>query len=168
MLDVLESNDDEKAIKTSNHQGDQLKSETMASLNQIRKFRLSQKSPHMRKHAHSMNDLRFRFKDAEVETRDNERTYQDASARSMPRKNSFNDDRNESGRLRKLFNRMKSQAAQNLQQEMELESDYSSDDTENDDASKHNIEYSADSAQKSRELYARYVMLSSFMLHFCL
>lgn len=143
----------------------------MASLHQIRKFRL-QKTPHMRKHAHSMNDLRFRFKDPEVEVLDNEKvtTYQDATVdfQSTPKRNSCGNDKNESGRLRKLFNRMKT--SQNLQKEIELESDYSSDDAESDNANEHNFEYySADSAQKSRELHARYVMsIVFFVLHVCL
>lgn len=124
-----------------------------------------------------MNDLRFRFKDLEVEAYDNEKVamYQDALVdfKSTPKRNSFSDDKNEreSGRLRKLFNRMKSRTSQNLKREMELESDYSSDDADNENANEHNIEhYSADNAQKSRELYARYVMcrlFSSYCISAC-
>ncbi|XP_032689648.1 myosin-11 isoform X2 [Odontomachus brunneus] len=163
LLDTLESNDDEKVSKTYNvnHSRNQLKSETMASLHQIRKFRL-QKTPHMHKHAHSMSDLRSRFKDPEIEVLDNEKVtmYQDAAVdfQSMPKRNSCSNDKNESSRLRKLFNRMKSQTSQNLQKEIELESDYSSDNAESDNANEHNIEYySTDSAQKSRELHARLI-----------
>lgn len=131
----------------------------MASLQQIQKFRL-QKSPHMRKHAHSMNDLRFRFKVPEVEAYDNEKTYQDASVdfKSMPQRNNISNDKNESGRLRKLFSRMKRRTSQNLQKEIEIEPDYSSNDEENENVNEYNIEYYfAGNAQKSRELYARYV-----------
>ncbi|XP_014467514.1 PREDICTED: uncharacterized protein LOC106740714 isoform X2 [Dinoponera quadriceps] len=165
LLDTLESNDDEKATeaKNVNRAGDRLKSETMASLHQIRKFRL-QKSPHMRKHAHSMSDLRLRFKDPESETHGrNEKItmYQDASVdlKSTPGRNSLGNDKNESGGLRKLFNKMKSRASRNLQREMELESDYlSDDDTEDENADERDIEYySVDSAKKSRELYARLI-----------
>lgn len=150
----MESNDDEKVNRTTNdtnhHSVDRLKSETMASLQQIRKFRL-QRSPHMRKNAHSLDDLRFRSKDPEMKAH-NEKITKDY--KEMLEKNDLTNDKNESGKLRKLFSKIKNQ------KELNIEFDHSSDDEENDST----IEYDmksyvthTDTAQRSRELYARYI-----------
>lgn len=156
-----EFNDDENVTRGNtinyNRSTDQLKSETMTSLQQIRKFRL-QKSPHMRKNTRSMDDLRLRFKDTEaLKAHEDERIalYRNASEdlKSVAERDSPNDDIAESGKLRKLFSRMKNQK---LQEEMKDEFDYSSDGGESENASEHGVEfYSTDNAQKSRELYAR-------------
>lgn len=124
-----------------------LKSETMASLQQIRKFRL-QRSSHMRKNAHSMDDLRFRAKDPES------RAHDEKVKIEMLERNDLSDDKNESGKLRKLFSKIKNQ---NLQKELDTEFDQSSDDEENDNINYHMKSYVTDGAQKSRELYARYM-----------
>ncbi|XP_050445178.1 centrosomal protein of 128 kDa isoform X2 [Cataglyphis hispanica] len=151
LLDPLESNEDEKIIQmtnNTNHSVDRLKSETMASLQQIRKFRL-QRSPHMRKNAHSMDDLRFRSKDPEMR-RHNEKITTDYKER-----NDSNNDKNESGKLRKLFSKVKNQ---NLQKELNIEFDHSSDDEENDSINEYHMKsYVTDTSQKSRELYARLI-----------
>lgn len=127
---------------------DRLKSETMASLQQIRKFRL-QRSPHMRKNAHSMDDLRFRSKDPEM------RAHNEKITTDYKERNDSNNDKNESGKLRKLFSKVKNQ---NLQKELNIEFDNSSDDGENDSINEYHMKsYVTDTAQKSRELYARYI-----------
>ncbi|KAM0728447.1 Lebercilin [Formica fusca] len=154
LLDALESNEDEKVIQVTNntnHSVDRLKSETMASLQQIRKFRL-QKSPHMRKNAHSMDDLRFRSNDPEMRAH-NEKTTMDY--KEMLERNDPNNDKNESGKLRKLFSKVKNQ---NLRKELNIEFDHSSDDGENDNTNKYHMKsYVTDTAQKSRELYKRLI-----------
>lgn len=164
-----ESNDDEKVTHASTIHDcsmDQLKSETMASLQQIRKFRL-QRSSHMHKNTHSMDDLRLRFKDIETKAHDDERIalYQNTLVDVKADRDSSNNDARESGKLRKLFSRMKSQNSQKLQEER-TEFVYSSDDGESENASEHRIEYyPADTAQKSRELYARY---NTYMVKMCI
>jgi len=80
----------------------QLKSETMASLQQIRKFRL-QRSSNMRKNAYSMDDIRFRSKDVETKTNNNKQVT--SPCKVMLEKGDLN--KNESGRLRKLFSKIK-------------------------------------------------------------
>ncbi|GAB1866144.1 Trafficking protein particle complex subunit 3 [Camponotus japonicus] len=151
LLDTLESNDDEKGNRTTNDTNDsvdQLKSETMASLQQIRKFRL-QGSSHMRKNAHSMDDLRFRSKDPEMKIY-NEKISKDY--KEMLGKNDLTNDKNESGKLRKLFSKIKKQ------KEANIEFDHSSDDGENDSTIEYDMKsYVTDTAQKSRELYARLI-----------
>lgn len=164
-LDTLESNDDEIAIRANNvnhgNSIDQLKSETMSSLQQIRKFRLQRS--HMRKNAHSMDDLRIRFKDTEVKhVNEKDILYQNTSVdfKAALQRNSPNNDESGSGKLRKLFSRMKEENSQKLQKGVNLpiESDYTSDDGESENASEHRIEcYPTDTAQKSRELYARLI-----------
>lgn len=150
-MDTLESNVDEKVNRTINDTNDsvnQLKSETMASLQQIRKFRL-QRSAHMRKNAHSMDDLRFRSKDPEMKIY-NEKITKDY--KEMLGKNDLTNDKNESGKLRKLFSKIKKQ------KEANIEFDHSSDDGENDSTIEYDMKsYVTDTAQKSRELYARYI-----------
>lgn len=160
-LDTMESNDDERTTLTSNvnhdhHPLDYLKSETMTSLQQVRRFRL-QKSADIRKTAHSMDDIRCRSKDSQRRTvKDNNDKIAAADLRRMSERNSSeNTARNESGKLRKLFSRMKSQ--ESLQKEFK-EFACSSDDGGNGNDSEHRAgSYSADIAQKSRELCARYV-----------
>lgn len=155
-LDILESNDDKKSRPTSNvnhnHSLDQLKSETMTNLQQIRKFRL-QRSPHMRKNAHSMDDLRFRPKDSETKAHDDEKVTS-IDYKAILERDELNNDQSESGKLRKLFSRIKNQNSQKLQKELKAEFDYSSDDGESGNASEYYIQ-SYDTPQKSRELYAR-------------
>lgn len=133
----------------TNHSADRLKSETMTNLQQIRKFRL-QKSPHMRKNAHSMDDLRFRSKEPEMRAHNEQITI---DYKEMLERNDLNDDENESGKLRKLFSKIKNQ---NLQEELDIESDHSSDDGESENTFEYHMKYDTDTAQKSRELYARY------------
>lgn len=153
-LDILESNEDEKITQpTNNVKHNQLKSETMTSLQQIRKFRL-QRSPNMRKSAHSMDDLRFRPKDPETRARDDERITS-TDYKAVLERDKLNDDPNESGKLRKFFNRIKNQNSKKLQRELRAEFDYSSDDGENENASEYYIQ-SFDTPKKSRELFARY------------
>nr|XP_012230076.1 PREDICTED: thyroid receptor-interacting protein 11 [Linepithema humile] len=152
-LDILESNNDGKVIQATNdvndHSMNQLKSETMASLQQIRKFRL-QRSSNMRKNAYSMDDIRFRPKDTETKTHNNEKiTLVDSK---VIERDDLNDN-NESGKLRKLFSKIKSQ---NLQKELKIEFNYSSDDKES-DSSEHYIEPYLNTAHKSRELYAKLI-----------
>lgn len=133
-----------------NHSVDRLKSETMTSLQQIRKFRLQR--PHMRKNAHSMDDLRFRSKDPEMRAHNEQITI---DYKEMLERNDLDNDENESGKLRKLFSKIKNQ---NLQKELRIEFDRSSDDGENGDTTEyHTKSYVTDTAQKSRELYARYM-----------
>ena len=155
-LDILESNDDEKVTQPNNinhnQSVDQLKSETMASLQQIRKFRL-QRSPHMRKNAHSMDDLRFRSKDSES-THDNEKVIS-INYKSILKKDELNNDQGESGKLRKLFSKIKNQNTQKLQKELRAEFDHSSDDGESGNPCEYYTQ-SYDTPQKSRELYVRY------------
>lgn len=152
-LDVMEPDDDEKITQPNNvnhsHLVDQLKSETMANLQQIRKFRL-QRSPHMRKSAHSMDDLRFRSNDTETRAYDDEKV-------TLIDYNSIveRDELNNEGKLRKLFSRIKNQNSQKLQKELRAEFDYSSDDGESGNASESYVQ-SYNTPQKSRELYARY------------
>jgi len=155
----MESNDDEKIALTNNinhdHSMDCLKSETMTSLQQIRKFRL-QKSANIRKNAHSMDDLRFRSKDSQTRINNNEKITVNFKEISERNNLSHEITKNESGKLRKLFSRMKSQDS--LQREIKDEYYYSSDDGESENTSEHHIRsYSTDIAQKSRELYARYI-----------
>lgn len=123
----------------------------MANLQQIRKFRL-QRSPHMRKNAHSMDDLRFRSKDLEMRVHNDEKvTLIDYTAELE--RDKLNNDSNESGKLRKFFSRIKNQNSQKLQKELWAEFDYSSDDGESEN------EYyiqSYDTPKKSRELFTRY------------
>ncbi|XP_012522267.1 putative leucine-rich repeat-containing protein DDB_G0290503 [Monomorium pharaonis] len=158
-LDILESNDDEKVTRLTNnvnrnHSVDQLKSETMANLQQIRKFRL-QRSPHMRKTAHSMDDLRLRSRDLETRAHDDEKVKSTDYTAILERDELNN--QNESGKLRKLFNRLKNQNSQKLQKELNPDFDYSSEDGESEnDASEYYIQ-SYDTPQKSRELYARLI-----------
>lgn len=153
LLDALESNDDEKVARATNnmnHSVDRLKSETMTSLQQIRKFRLQR--PHMRKNAHSMDDLRFRSKDPEMRAHNEQITI---DYKEMLERNDLDNDENESGKLRKLFSKIKNQ---NLQKELSIEFDRSSDDGESGDTTEyHTKSYVTDTAQKSRELYARYM-----------
>lgn len=155
-LDILEPNADEKVTQPNNvnhnQSVDQLKSETMASLQQIRKFRL-QRSSHMRKNAHSMDDLRFRSKDSEMNAHGEKITSIDY--KSILERDELNNDQGESGKLRKLFSRIKNQNTQKLQKELRAEFDYSSDDGESGNACEYYIQ-SYDTPQKSRELYARY------------
>ncbi|XP_011685716.1 PREDICTED: lebercilin isoform X1 [Wasmannia auropunctata] len=153
-LDIMESNDDEKITQPNNvnyNSVDQLKSETMANLQQIRKFRL-QRSSYMRKNAHSMDDLRLRSKDSETRARDDEGVTS-IDYKSTLEKDELINGQGESGKLRKLFSRIKSQNAQKLQRELRTEFDYSSDDGESGDFSEYYIQ-SYDTPQKSRELYA--------------
>ncbi|XP_018053293.1 PREDICTED: intracellular protein transport protein USO1 [Atta colombica] len=156
-LDILESNDDEKVTQPNNvnhnQSVDQLKSETMASLQQIRKFRL-QRSPHMRKNAHSMDDLRFRSKDSES-AHDDEKVIS-INYKSILKKDELNNDQGESGKLRKLFSKIKNQNTQKLQKELSAEFDYSSDDGESGNACEY-YNQSYDTPQKSRELYVRLI-----------
>lgn len=154
----MESNDDEKITQPTNninhhHSIDQLKSETMASLQQIRKFRL-QRSPHMRKNAHSMDDLRFRPKDLETKAHDDEKVIT-IDYKAVLERDELNNDPNESGKLRKFFSRIKNQNSQKLQKELRAEFDYSSDDGESGNASEYYIQ-SYDTPKKSRELFTRY------------
>ncbi|KAG5327829.1 LCA5 protein, partial [Pseudoatta argentina] len=157
-LDILESNDDEKVTQSNNvnhnQSVDQLKSETMASLQQIRKFRL-QRSPHMRKNAHSMDDLRFRSKDSEMSAHDDEKIIS-INYKSILKRDELNNDQGESGKLRKLFSRIKNQNTQKLQKELRAEFDYSSDDGESGNACEY-YNQSHDTPQKSRELYVRLI-----------
>lgn len=132
----------------------------MASLQQIRKFRL-QRSPHMRKNAHSMDDLRFRSKDSETRAHDDEKVTS-IDYKAILEKDELNNDRSESGKLRKLFSRIKNQNSQKLQKELKAEFDYSSDDGESGNASEYYIQ-SYDTPQKSRELYARYARILYFL-----
>ncbi|XP_072753298.1 uncharacterized protein [Anoplolepis gracilipes] len=153
LLDALESNDDEKIQETNNtnRSVDRLKSETMASLQQVRKFRL-QRSPHIRKNAHSMDDLRFRSKDPEMRARNEKVTI---NSKDMLERNDLNNGKSESGKLRKLFSKVKNQ---NLQKELNIEFDRSSVDGENDNTTEYHMKsYVTDTAQKSRELYARLI-----------
>lgn len=154
---MLESNDDEKTQSTNNvngnHSIDRLKSETMTSLQQIRKFRL-QRSPHMRKNAHSMDDLRFRPKDLETRARNDEKVTS-INYKAVMERDELNNDSNKSGKLRKFFSRIKNQNSQNLQKELRVEFDYSSDDGESENASEYYVQ-SYDTPKKSRELFARY------------
>ncbi|XP_018305120.1 lebercilin [Mycetomoellerius zeteki] len=156
-LDILEPNADEKVTQPNNvnhnQSVDQLKSETMASLQQIRKFRL-QRSSHMRKNAHSMDDLRFRSKDSEMNAHGEKITSIDY--KSILERDELNNDQGESGKLRKLFSRIKNQNTQKLQKELRAEFDYSSDDGESGNACEYYIQ-SYDTPQKSRELYARLI-----------
>ncbi|XP_018360567.1 PREDICTED: intracellular protein transport protein USO1 [Trachymyrmex cornetzi] len=158
-LDILESNDDEKVTEPNNvnhnQSVDQLKSETMASLQQIRKFRL-QRSPHMRKNAHSMDDLRFRSKDSEMSAHDDEKVIS-IDYKSILKRDELNNDQDESGKLTKLFSRIKNQNTQKLQKELRTYSfDYSSDDGESGNACEY-YNQSYDTPQKSRELYVRLI-----------
>ncbi|XP_011860521.1 PREDICTED: lebercilin-like protein isoform X2 [Vollenhovia emeryi] len=157
-LDILESNDDDKVTRPTgnvnhNRSIDQLKSETMASLQQIRKFRL-QRSPHIRKNAYSMDDLRFRPKDLETEARDDDKVTS-VDYKAVLERDELNDVPSESGKLRKFF-RIKRQNSQNLQRESRAELDYSSDDGESGNASEYYIQ-SYDTPKKSRELFARLI-----------
>ncbi|XP_011637778.1 lebercilin-like protein isoform X2 [Pogonomyrmex barbatus] len=160
LLDTLETNDDEKIAQPTNnvnrnHSINQLKSETMASLQQIRKFRLQR--PHMRKNSHSMDDLRFRSKDSETITHDDEKVTSVDYKTILEREESKNNfEQIESGKLRKLFNRIKNQNLQKSQRELKAEFDYSSDDGESENASEHCIQF-YNTPQKSRELYARLI-----------
>jgi len=154
----MESNDNEKITLTNsiNHSMDYLKSETMTSLQQIRKFRL-QKSANIRKNAHSMDDLRFRSKDSQTRINNNEKIAA-VNFKEISERNNLNHEiaKNESGKLRKLFSRIKSHDS--LQGELKDEYYYSSDDGESGNTSEHHIRsYPTDIAQKSRELYARYI-----------
>lgn len=153
----MESNNDEKIIQPTNNVNhnrsiDQLKSETMANLQQIRKFRL-QKSPHMHKNAHSMDDLRFKPTDLEMRARDDENVA--SIDYKVLERDKLNNDPDESGKLRKFFNRIKNQNSQKMQKELWAEFDYSSDDGESGNASEYYIQ-SYDTPQKSRELFVRY------------
>jgi len=154
----LESNNDEKKTGSNNvnhnHSVDQLKSETMASLQQIRKFRL-QRSPHMHKNAHSMDDLIVKSKDSETRTYDDEKVTS-IDYKSILERAELNNNQSGSGKLRKLFSRMKNQNSQKLQKELRAEFDYSSDNEENENISEYYIQ-AYNTPQKSRELYARYV-----------
>ncbi|KAL6267578.1 hypothetical protein P5V15_000652 [Pogonomyrmex californicus] len=160
LLDTLETNDDEKIAQPTNnvnrnHSINQLKSETMASLQQIRKFRLQR--PHMRKNSHSMDDLRFRSKDSETIMHDDEKVTSVDYKTILEREESKNNfEQIESGKLRKLFNRIKNQNLQKSQRELKAEFDYSSDDGESENASEHCIQF-YNTPQKSRELYARLI-----------
>lgn len=163
--DTLESNDEEKVAQATNndHSVHQLKSETMASLQQIRKFRL-QRSPNIRKNARSMDDLRSKFKDLEKETQDNE-NFLSVDYKTMLERDESNNDKNESSKLRKLFSRIKNQKSQKFEKDLRDEFDYSSDDRESGNASKHHIKsYIPDIAQKSRDLYARYKFIFNVTL----
>lgn len=103
----------------------------------------------MRKNAHSLDDLRFRSKDPEMKTH-NEKITKDY--KEMLEKNDLTNDKNESGKLRKLFSKIKNQ------KELNIEFDQSSDDGENDSTIEYDMKsYVTDTAQKSRELYARYI-----------
>ncbi|EZA47474.1 Lebercilin-like protein [Ooceraea biroi] len=161
-LDTVESNDDEKTTLTNNvnhdHSVDYLKSETMTSLQQIRKFRL-QTSANIRKNAYSMDDLRFKSKDSEIKANNNENIAAIDFKTLLERNNLDNETvRTESGKLRKLFSRMKNRNS--LQNELKIEYGYSSDDGESENASEHHIgSYATDIAQKSRALCTR--LLSS-------
>lgn len=128
----------------------QVKSETMANLQHIRKFRL-QRSANMRKNAYSMDDIRFKPKDSETKIYNNEKMTS-VDSKIMLERDDLND-KNESGKLRKLFSKLKNQ---NLQKEPKVEFDYSSDDGES-DTSEHHIESYPNTAHTSRELYAKYV-----------
>jgi len=107
-LDILESNNDEKITGSNNvnhnHSVNQLKSETMASLQQIRKFRL-QRSPHMYKNAHSMDDLIVKSKDSKTRTYDEEEITS-MDYKSMLERAELNNNQGGSGKLRKLFSRI--------------------------------------------------------------
>lgn len=92
-----------------------------------------------------MDDIRFKSKDSEMKT--------SKDWKAMLEEDDLND-KNESGKLRKLFSKIKSK---NLQKELKVEFDYSSDDDESEDTSKHHIESYPNTAHKSRELYAKYV-----------
>ncbi|XP_018350169.1 PREDICTED: intracellular protein transport protein USO1 [Trachymyrmex septentrionalis] len=155
-LDILESNDDEKVTQPNNvnhnQSVNQLKSETMASLQQIRKFRLQRS--HMRKNAHSMDDLRFKSKDSEMSAHDDEKVIS-IDYKSILKRDELNNDQGESGKLRKLFSRIKNQNTQKLQKELRAEFDYSSDDGESGNACEYNQSY--DTPQTSRELYVRLI-----------
>ncbi|XP_011060595.1 PREDICTED: lebercilin [Acromyrmex echinatior] len=158
-LDILESNDDEKVTQPNNvnQSVDQLKSETMASLQQIRKFRL-QRSPHMHKNAHSMDDLRFRSKDSEMSAHNDEKIIS-INYKSILKRDELNNDQGESGKLRKLFSRIKNQNTQKLQKELRAEfddGDYLSDDRESGNACEY-YNQSYNTPQKSRELYVRLI-----------
>ncbi|XP_024868905.1 lebercilin-like protein [Temnothorax curvispinosus] len=156
-LDIVEFNDDEKITQSTNNINhdrsiDHLKSETMASLQQIRKFRL-QRSPHMRKSAHSMDDLRFRPKDLEPRARDDDKVTS-IDYKTILERDELNNEPSESGKLRKFFSRIKNQNSQKLQKELRAEFDYSSDDGESEN------EYyiqSYGTPKKSRELFARLI-----------
>lgn len=124
----------------------------MANLQQIRKFRL-QKSPHICKNAHSMDDLRFRSKDLEMRAPDDEKVTSIDYKAGLER-DKLNNDSNESGKLRQFFSRIKNQNSQKLQKELWAELDYSSDDGES--GNEYYIQ-SYDTPKKSRELFTRYV-----------
>ncbi|KAL0104626.1 hypothetical protein PUN28_017397 [Cardiocondyla obscurior] len=159
-LDVLESNDDEKITKLTgninhNRSIDHLKSETMASLQQIRKFRL-QRSPHIRKNAYSMDDLRFRLKDLEKTALEDEKVTSTDYKEELQERDELNNDSNESGKLRKFFSRIKNQNSQKLEKKLRAEFNYSSDDGDSENASEYYIQ-SYDTPKKSRELFARLI-----------
>lgn len=115
-----------------------------------------------------MDDLRSRFKDLEKEeTQDNE-NFLSVDYKTMLERDESNNDKNKSSKLRKLFSRMKSHNSQKFQKDLRDEFEYSSDDGESGGnvGKRHVKSYIPDIAQKSRDLYARYVINNNFSKKF--
>lgn len=158
----MESNEDEEVTQITDnikhdHQINQLKSETMANLQQVRKFRL-QRSPHMHKNAYSMDDLSLKNSGMKSHYNKELTLYRNAlmDFGEMSENDSLNNDNN--NKLKKMVVKMRKQNSQKLQTEFDVESD-SSNNVESENKSEHHVKCcSIDNTKKSRELYARYVI----------
>lgn len=107
-----------------------------------------------------MDDLRLKFKEnLEKETQDDE-NFVSVDYKTMLEKDESSNDKSERSKLRKLFSRIKSHNSQKFQKHLRDEFDEcSSDEEEDENASTHHVKsYVPDIAQKSRDLYARYVI----------